>query len=313
MARKPRIHLPGGLYHVIFRGNGGQDVFLTGADCCRFLLLLQEGTVRFGYRVHAFCLMTNHIHLALQVGEIPLSHGMQNLSFRYTRWLNWREKRTGHLFQGRYKAVLVDGDSYLLELVRYIHLNPVRAGMVARPEEYPWSSHQAYLGKDTLPWLTTGWTLAQFDASAGKARAAYLAFVLDGLGEEHRPEFHGAAADSRLLGNDSFMDKCLSGSGGMPQRLTPQQIIDKVCRTYDIELSVLQSKSQQRTVSEARAVAGWLARESVGATLSDIARLVNRDVGSISSSVRRLTDRIPDDPKLARRLMSLKTETEEET
>ena len=144
MARKPRIHLPDGLYHVIFRGNGGQDVFLTDADYRRFYLLLQEGTFRFGYRVHAFCLMTNHIHLALQVGEIPLSRSMQNLSFRYTRWLNWREQRTGHLFQGRYKAVLVDGDSYLLELVRYIHLNPVRAGMVTgripmeRPPGLPW-------------------------------------------------------------------------------------------------------------------------------------------------------------------------------
>jgi REP element-mobilizing transposase RayT len=311
MARKPRIHLPGGLYHVIFRGNGGQDIFLTDADYCRLLLLLQEGTFRFGYRVHAFCLMPNHIHLALQAGEIPLSRGMQNLSFRYTRWLNWREKRTGHLFQGRYKAVLVDGDSYLLELVRYIHLNPVRAGVVARPEEYPWSGHRAYLGTDTLPWLTTDWTLAQFGASTGKARAAYLAFVLDGLGEGHRPEFHGAEADSRFLGDDSFMDKCLSGSGGMPRRLTPQQIIDKVCHTYEIGLSLLKSKSQQRIASEARAAAGWLARESIGATLSDIARLVNRDVGSISSSVRRLTDRILEEPELARRLRSLKAETEE--
>ena len=313
MARKPRIHLPGGLYHVIFRGNRGQDVFLTDADYCRFYLLLQEGTFRFGYRVHAFCLMTNHIHIALQVGDIPLSRGMQNLSFRYTRWINWREKRTGHLFQGRYKAVLVDGDSYLLEMVRYIHLNPVRAGMVTRPDEYPWSGHRAYLGKETLPWLTTDWTLAQFGKSAAKARAAYLAFVLDGLGEERRSDFHGAGADSRLLGDDSFMDKCLSGSGGMPLRLTAQQITDKVCHAYNIDVSVLKAKSQQRIASEARAVAGWLARESGCVTLSDVAKLVNRDVGSISSSVRRLTDRIQEEPVLARRMMSLKAEIEEET
>jgi hypothetical protein len=254
--------------------------------------------------------MTNHIHLALQVGEIPLSRGMQNLSFRYTRWLNWREKRTGHLFQGRYKAVLVDRDSYLLELVRYIHLNPVRAVIVTNPDEYRWSGHRAYLGKETLPWLTTDWTLAQFGRSAAKARAAYLAFVLDGTGEEHRPEFHGAGADSRLLGDDSFMEKCLSGSGGMAHRLTSQQIVDKVCRAYNIELSVLQTKSQQRIASEARAAAGWLARESGCVTLSDIARLVNRDIGSISSSVRRLMDRILEEPELAYRLMSLKAETE---
>ena len=310
MARKPRIHLPGGLYHVIFRGNGGQDVFLTDADRYRFYLLLQEGTHRFGYRVHAFCLMTNHIHLALQVGDIPLSRGMQNLSFRYTRWINWREKRTGHLFQGRYKAVLVDGESYLLELVRYIHLNPIRAGMVENPEDYPWSGHRAYLGKEILPWLTTNWMLAQFGKSVAKARAAYTAFVLDGLDEERRPEFHGAGVDSRLLGDDNFMDKCLSGTGGMALHLTAQQIIDKVCLAYHLDSSILQAKSQQRIASEARAVAGWLARELGCATLSDVARLVNRDVGSISSSVRRLSDRIQEEPELAHRVRSLKAAIE---
>lgn len=307
MARKPRIHLPGGLYHVIFRGNGGQDVFLTAADRYRFYLLLQEGTHRFGYRVHAFCLMTNHIHLAVQIGEIPLSRGMQNLSFRYTRWINRRENRTGHLFQGRYKAVLVDGDSYLLELVRYIHLNPVRAGLVASPEEYPWGSHRAYLGRETLPWLTTDWLLASFGEQVDRARAAYATFVLDGVAEERRPEFHGAGVDSRLLGDDDFLDKCLSGSGGMPLRLTARQIIDQVCRAYRFDASILQAKSQRRKASEARAAAGWLARESGCVTLTEIAGLVNRDVGSISSAVRRLSDRLGNEPDLAKRMKALKT------
>lgn len=310
MARKPRIHLSGGIYHVIFRGNGGQDVFLTEADRYRFYLLLQEGTHRFGYRIHAFCLMTNHIHLALQVGDIPLSRAMQNLSFRYTRWINWREKRSGHLFQGRYKAVLVDGESYLLELVRYIHLNPVRAGMVASPEEYSWSGHRAYLGKEILPWLTTDWMFAQFGKSATMARAAYLTFVLDGLHDVRRPEFYGTGVDSRLLGDDNFIDRCLSGSGEMPPRLTAQQIIDKVCLAYHVDLIILQAKSQQRLASEARAVAGWLARESGCATLSSIAKLVNRDVGSISSAVRRLADRIQNDPELAGRMRSLQIPAE---
>jgi REP element-mobilizing transposase RayT len=313
MARKPRIHLSGGLYHVIFRGNGGQDVFLANDDRYRFYLLLQEGTHRFGYRVHTFCLMTNHIHIALQVGDIPLSRAMQNLSFRYTRWINWRNKRTGHLFQGRYKAVLVDGDSYLLELVRYIHLNPVRAGMVTNPEEYPWSGHRAYLGQEILPWLTTDWMLEHFGKSIEKTRSAYETFVIAGSAEEHRPEFHGAGVDSRLLGDDNFMDKCLSDSGGMPLYVTAQQIIDKVCLYYHIDPSILKAKSQQRIASEARAVAGWLARESGCVTLSAVAKLVNRDVGSISSSVRRLSDRIQEKPELAIRMRSLKAELEEAT
>lgn len=313
MARKPRIHLPGGLYHVILRGNGGQSVFMADQDRYRFYLLLQEGTCRFGYRVHAFCLMTNHIHLALQVGDIPLSRGMQNLSFRYTRWINWREKRTGHLFQGRYKTVLVDGDSYLLELVRYIHLNPVRAGMVKNPEEYPWSGHKAYLGKEVLPWLTTDWVLGQFGKSASRARAGYSAFVLDGLGGEHRSEFHGGSEDSRILGDDSFADKCLSTNGGRPLRLTAKEIVVKVCLAYNLDEAMIKTQSQQRVASEARAVAGWLARELGCVTLSDVARHVNRDVGSISSAVRRLSGRLRESPELADRLRSLKAELEKAT
>lgn len=124
--------------------------------------------------------------------------------------------------------MLVDGDSYLLELVRYIHLNPVRSGMVRTPEEYPWSSHRACLGKEPLPWLTTDWVLAQFGKSVSKARAAYDAFVRDGLGEANRPEFHGSGTDSRRLGDDNFIDKCLSGDGGKPLCLTAPEIIDMV-------------------------------------------------------------------------------------
>lgn len=307
MARKPRIHLPGGLYHVIFRGNAGQPVFLNDDDRFRFYLLLQEGTARFGYRVHAFCLMTNHIHLALQCGDIPLQRGMQNLSFRYTRWVNWRTKRTGHLFQGRYKAVLVDSDGYLLELVRYIHLNPVRVGMVKAPGDYPWSSHHAYLGKEPLPWLTTEWALGQFGKSVATARTCYVNFVLDGLGEGHRPEFHGnGETDPRLLGDDSFLERCLVGSDRLPLRLNAQEIVAEVCRTYVIDEAVIKTASQNRKSAEARAVAAWLAKELGCGTLSEVGLLVNRDVGSMSSAVRRLSDRMVNDPQLAAQIQKLK-------
>ena len=143
MARKPRLHVPGGLYHVILRGNARQDVFFVSGDRHFFYQLLAEGVTRFGYRVHAFCLMTNHLHLALQAGDEGLSAGMQNLSFRYTRYLNARLGRVGHVFQGRFKAFLVDQDRYGLALIRYLHLNPVRASMVRQPGAYRWSSHRA--------------------------------------------------------------------------------------------------------------------------------------------------------------------------
>ena len=159
MARKPRLHVPGGLYHAILRGNARQQIFHGTGDRLRFYGLLADGVARFGYRVHAFCLMTNHVHLALQAGETPLSAGMQNLGLRYTQHLNARLRRVGHVFQGRFKAFLVDQDAYGLALVRYLHLNPVRARLVRAPAAYRWSSHRAYLGREGLAWLSTDWVL----------------------------------------------------------------------------------------------------------------------------------------------------------
>ncbi len=162
MALKPRIHYPGACYHVILRGNGGQDIFFSSKDRTKFYLLLQEGIEGFEHRIHAFCLMTNHVHLVVQVGEAPLSKIMQNVTFRYTRYINSRKIRIGHLFQGRYKALLIDIDTYMLELVRYIHNNPVRAKITETEDQYIFSSHESYLGKNNVPWLTTDFVLSQF-------------------------------------------------------------------------------------------------------------------------------------------------------
>jgi len=210
MARKPRIHIPGGLYHVMLRGNGGQDIFFSPEDYYRMFFLIQEGVERFGHRILAFCLMDNHIHLAIQVSDISLSRIMQNLSFRYTRWINSRHQRMGHLFQGRYKALLVDKDSYMLELVRYIHLNPVRAGLVATPVDYEWSGHRAYLGKEHITWLSCDAVLAQFGSAVHTAREEYGRFVMDALDEKHRSEFHRGGDDSRLLGEDRFLQQVMA-------------------------------------------------------------------------------------------------------
>lgn len=304
MARKPRIHLTDGFYHVIFRGNGGQNVFLADEDRYRFFLLLQEGTCRFQYRVHAFCFMTNHIHLVVQVGSIPLSRGMQNLSFRYTRWINWRGKRTGHLFQGRYKALLIDGDSYLLELVRYIHLNPVRAGMVKSAEEHLWSSHRCYLGTYSIPWLTTDQVLGRFGKYHGKARAAFGQFVLDGMDEDYRAEFHCGFDDPRIVGDEAFTETALNAAEERAAKVTLATIVTHVCSIVNIEVSLLSTQTQARRIAAARAVIGWLARETGAASLTEVARGFNRDVGSMSSAVRRLEDCAAADVELRENIQS---------
>jgi len=162
IARKPRLHVPGGVYHVMLRGNGGQAIFFTEEDRLHFHDLAEEGTARFAPSHSRVLAQGQRVHLVVQVAETPLAKIVQNLSFRYTRRVHRRPRTVGHLFQGCYKAILVDADAYLLTLVRYVHLNPVRAGLVAHAEDYRWSGHRTYLGLDALPWPSTGWVPGQF-------------------------------------------------------------------------------------------------------------------------------------------------------
>jgi REP element-mobilizing transposase RayT len=290
MPRKPRLHLPGGLYHVILRGNDRQDIFFEDEDRLVFYRLLEEGIGRFGYRVHAFCLMGNHVHLALQMGSQPLSKGMQNLSLRYTRHINRSRGRVGHLFQGRYKALLVDADSYGLELVRYIHLNPVRVRLVSDPADYAYSGHLGYLGKCALRFLTTDWVLSQFDQRLSVARGRYARFVADGMSEAHRSEFHHGSEESRVIGDDRFVERALQTSGEplRARRVDLDHIVAYVSKGSGITEHVLSQASKNRAASQARALIGWLAATGGNATLSEVARRLKRDVSAISRAVTQL-------------------------
>jgi REP element-mobilizing transposase RayT len=133
---------PHASYHVMLRGNDGQPIFFSEEDKYRMCLLLQQGIERFDHRIEAFCFMSNHIHLAIRIGNISISQIIHHLAFRYTGYVNRLYKRIGHLFQGRFKSILIEDETYLKELIRYIHLNPVRAGLTTEPLKYPWSSHR---------------------------------------------------------------------------------------------------------------------------------------------------------------------------
>jgi len=283
------------------RGNARQHIFFDDQDRYRFCFLLQEALERYRRRAHAFCLMTNHVHMALQRGEVPLSGLMQNPGFRYTAWINRRFARTGHLFQGRFKAVLVVADSYLLELVRYIHLNPVRAGMVTKPEQYPWSSHNAYCAAMPLPWLTTEWVWSRFSTKKEQAINAYGKFVAAGMTEQHRAEFHsGTGEDSRLLGDDGFIARVLGHSRAKQGRSpTLDDVIEQVCRKYGIERNALKLPGKERLLSEARALAAWLVLETGCSTLAELGKLADRDVSTLSSAAKRFQLRVKNDSNMA--------------
>lgn len=291
MARKPRLHVPGGLYHVILRGNARQDIFFSAEDRARFYELIEEGVSRFGYRVHAFCLMTNHLHLALQAGEQSLSAGMQNLAFRYTRYINARRKRPGHLFEGRFKAFLVDRDRYGLALVRYIHLNPVRARMVRLPAAYAYSSHRAYLGDKALPWLTTEWVLGQFGSRINAARSRYTRFINEGKAEGHNETFYGGQADSRVVGEEDFVKTILKVKPTRHHAPPMTTIVAYVCRSYSVSEKQLLADGRSRLPAEARALTAWLALKTKASTLTSLAQTFGRDISTLSHALSRLEKR----------------------
>jgi putative transposase len=185
MARQIRIEFPGAIYHITSRGNAKQDIFVDPRDRQYFLSVLTLTADRYEWVIHSYCLMPNHYHLLMETGKPSLSIGMRYLNSRYAQRFNTRHERTGHLLQGRFKAILVERQSYLLELCRYVVLNPVRAGLVSTPDQWKWSSYLAIMRRAPKPrCLYPDWILAQFSDDSIKARRRYERFVLDGIGSE---------------------------------------------------------------------------------------------------------------------------------
>ncbi|HET8761479.1 MAG TPA: transposase [Nitrospiria bacterium] len=206
MARKPRIEYPGALYHVIARGNQRRDVFHDDMDRLRYLARLRAYKERYGFRLYAYALMTNHVHLLLEPQQTGLSKIMQGLHQSYTQGYNRRYCAVGHVFQGRYQAILCDRDAYLLALVRYIHLNPVRARLVRDPADYPWSGHRAYLDSVGEGLVDTETVLGMLGERRSLAQKRYQAFVTEELTGGSRPEYY-QVRDQRFLGDDAFVEQ----------------------------------------------------------------------------------------------------------
>lgn len=188
MSRQLRLQYPGSLHHITSRGNARQNIFLDDVDRRRFLELLGACVQRFGWILTAYALMSNHFHLVVQLTAENLSRGMQWLNGTYPQLFNRRHERVGHLFQGRPCIRLVEKETYSLEVLRYVVLNPVRAGIVGRPEDFEWSSHRAMLGLVTAPsWLATDDVLIHFGSERSLARAAYREFVDAAIGSKDTP------------------------------------------------------------------------------------------------------------------------------
>ncbi len=291
MARRPRSSIPGAIYHVMLRGNNKNSIFSSDAERCRFCLLMQEGVERYGHRILAFCFMSNHVHLAIQLGKVSLSKICQNLSFRYTGFYNRRHQRIGHLFQGRFKSILVDGKSYLKELIRYIHLNPVRAKMVNDPLKYRWSSHRAYLMKDEFTWLEKDVGLQNFGDSRHLAMEKFHHFVLSGIGQNDGIDFkkgmsEGIVGDKLFI--DNILDETTCDENDEPATIDLDILNEVVTNWYGVDKALLQKPGIDRKLSHIRSVMALLARYTEGVSLRELAVHCNRADNTMSQAAGRL-------------------------
>ncbi|MEC4890009.1 MAG: transposase [Nitrospira sp.] len=276
MARQLRLEYPGALYHLTARGNEQQSIFHDDTDRQHFLTLLGREILQQRWRCYAYCLMGNHYHLLLDTPEPNLSRGMRRLNGSYTQRFNWRHQRVGHLLQGRFKSIVVERESYLLELCRYVVLNPVRAGMVSTPEEWAWSSYGATAGVSTAPpWLNVASVLELFEADQARARQAYRQFVADGIG---RPSPWSEITGQIFLGSPSFRERMaerlpkqrpanVPRAQTDPTRLVPDEILIRVATVFGISPPAIIA----RTHREAYHTAVWLLRRAANEPLNTVA------------------------------------------
>lgn len=203
MARPLRIEYEGAFYHITSRGNDRKQIFLDDNDRNTFLNILSKSCNLFNWLCHAYCLMENHYHLVIETVDASLSRGMKHLNGLYTQKFNWHHHRVGHVFQGRFKAVLIEKESHLLEACRYVVLNPLRAEMIRQPEAWPWSSYGGTSGLcPPATCLTTDWLLQQFSDERRTAQRSYRKFIMDGI---DAPSIWEDLRCQILLGDDDFV------------------------------------------------------------------------------------------------------------
>ncbi|HET7452478.1 MAG TPA: transposase [Thermoanaerobaculia bacterium] len=287
MARQRRLEYPGALYHVISRGIERRDLFRDDVDRKRYLRLLESAVGRFHFRLYAYCLMTNHVHLALEATTVPLSRIMRSINTSYAGYFNVRHKRSGYLFQGRYKALVVDREAYLLSLIRYIHENPVKASMVAKAEEYAWSSHQSYLRKAPA-WLAADEVLQRLGSRRSTAVRNFRELFAR---VEDAPYSDGRAHAQLVVGDEAFADEALKRlpleSSIALRRLAVDRLVEWVARDHGIEPAALYGASRSRHLGHVRAICAYLA-PSVGVSVARVARELNRSQPNLWRSAQAL-------------------------
>lgn len=297
MGRPLRIEYPGAHYHVTSRGNERKDVFKSQKDREQFLLYLESAVNRYDAVIHAYCLMNNHYHLLLETPSGNLSKIMQHINGAYTNYFNVKRKRNGHLFQGRYKAIVIEADEYAQQLSRYIHLNPVRANMVAKPEEYRWSSYLDYIGERKSPeWLETSFVLDYYGKGADRF-VIYRRFVEDLLDSEYESPLGGVVA-STILGSESFVceltEKHIEGKQNDRELPAARKLTSKP--SLQVILDAVKDISASSKVVKNATI--YLCHKYSGAGLKEIGEMFGTKESAVSQASRRFVKVLERDKEL---------------
>jgi REP element-mobilizing transposase RayT len=310
MARPLRLAFAGGIYHVTARGNERKAIVRDDTDRARFVDTLATMVDRYRVRCHAWVLMDNHYHLLLETPTPNLSSALRHLNGVYTQRFNRRHRRVGHLFQGRFKAILVEKEAYLLELCRYVVLNPVRAGLVKEPSRYPWSSYRATAGLAAAPgWLMVDWVIEQFGQRKGAAQVKYRQFVTEGIRQPPAP--WEQVVGQIYLGDETFVRRAQRASRQMadpeiprqqrqPVWHSPEEVLQRVAGSYG--LAPPEIVKPTRRPSEARQVALYGLRWWAGEGLTAIARRMGVSYSAVSRRVSEVAQRLREDPQFRSRV-----------
>lgn len=310
MPRPKRIHYEGAVYHVTSRGNERRKIVMDDADRWMFVRLLGEMVEENQVLCHAWVLMDNHYHLLLETPAANLSAAMKHLNAFYTQRFNKKHRRVGHLFQGRYKALVVEKVSYLKELCRYVVLNPVRARMVKHPKDWKWSSYRATVGLEKPePWLEVDWILGQFGKERKRAQMAYRRFAEEGMGKKESPwdELYSRV----YLGSEKFLDhvhevgqkhKHLDVPKYQKQvvKAEPEGILRKVAKTYGEKVEELLRPGRKK--AESRDVAVYLLKKESGLSLREIGKRLGIGATAAGNRWTKIKERLKEDKELASKI-----------
>jgi putative transposase len=316
MPRRLRIEYEDAIYHVMARGNARQKIVRDDADRSRLIEVLEQTVNRCGWELASYVVMGNHLHLLVKTPRPNLGVGMQSVLSGYAIWAGRRWRRQGHLFQGRYRAEMIEDESYYWAVSRYIHLNPVRGGLVQRPEQWEWSSYPGYCdGRRAADWVAHDALLAAWQGGQGgrNARAAYIRFVEAGLADPPPPPFRDAFG-GWVLGSERFLARlrALVGPNAVNSPiaearqlagLDPKRIFAAVADFYGLDNELLSRRGDPHL---ARAVAAWLCRRHTEASLRELAQWLGLSrADSVPNLTRRVDAMLTTSPKLSKDLVKI--------